>query len=465
MSKNCNRILIVDDDKDACELLSHLIKKESHEVHIAHDGTMAMRLVTTIAPDVILLDIKMPGINGTEVLKRTIKLDSNLPIIIITAYANIDGAVSAMKEGAYDYISKPFDNKDLIRVVNQAINKRRVMLKNKDLSEKNYDLKEMMGHSNAISQLIHEVNCVAQSNLSVLILGETGTGKELVAYAIHQNSPRLKSNFIPVDCGAITETLWESELFGYEKGAFTDAKHQTIGKIESVNGGTLFLDEISNMPIASQSVLLRVLQDKNIFRIGSTKPVHVDVRIITASNQNLEKAIKTESFRQDLFFRLNEFTIKIPSLRERKEDILYLAKRFLNSMNMELNKKIKGFSESASEALLSYDWPGNVRELKSTIRRAVLLADEMITSKHLNIRIQPIIDIELTSKIHNILNDGLSLKKIVKGITCVAEQKLLLQVIKNTEGNKAEAARLLKVDYKTIHTKLKKYGIVFRREI
>ena len=414
MNKTCKRVLIVDDEKDTCELLSYLIKKEGFDTNIAYDGNIAMRLINTIMPDVILLDNKMPGIDGLEVLKQTKKLNPDLPVIMITGYANINGAVSAMKEGAYDYIAKPYDNNVLISVVRRAINKRQAKLKIKDISEKNqgnFELKEMMGQSDAVCQLNSEVNCVAQTNFSVLILGETGSGKELVARAIHQNSLNSKSNFLPINCGAITETLWESELFGYEKGAFTDAKHQTRGKIESANGGTLFLDEISNMPLASQATLLRVLQDKMVFRVGGTKPVDVDVRIISASNQNLEDAIKSELFRSDLFFRLNEFAIKIPSLRERKDDILYLAKRVLDITNMELNKNVKWFTESAIETLLSYDWPGNVRQLKSTIRRAVLLADEMIAPEHLNLKIQPKMDLELTLNIDNILYDGFHLKR------------------------------------------------------
>lgn len=464
MKKKCPIILIVDDEMDVCELLFYLIKKEGFDGRIANDGTMAMKLINTITPDVILLDIKMPGINGMEVLKRTKKLDPNLPVIMITGYANIHGAVLAMKEGAYNYISKPFDNNDLIGMIRKAIDKRRAELKSKELTEdtqNNYDLKEMMGQSDAICQLDKKVKCVAKSNFSVVILGETGTGKEIVAHAIHQNSPHSKFTFLPVNCGAITETLCESELFGYEKGAFTDAKQQTCGKIESAHGGTLFLDEISNMPLASQAILLRVLQDKEIFRVGGTKPLYIDVRIIAASNQNLDNSIKSGLFRQDLFFRLNEFTITIPPLRERKDDILYLAKRFLNTTNMELNKNVKGFTESVLETLLSYDWPGNVRQLKSTIRRAVLLADEMIAPEHLDLMIHPAMDLELTLNIDNILYDGSSLKTIVKRVTIITEQKLLDQVIKYTKGNKAQAARMLNVDYKTIHTKLKKFGISY----
>ena len=317
-----------------------------------------------------------------------------------------------------------------------------------------------MGPSDTVGELISMVNLVAKSNFTVVIQGETGSGKEVIARAIHNASSCSRSPFVPVDCGAIPETLLESELFGYEKGAFTGAERKKAGKIESANGGTLFLDEISNLPLPSQAKLLRVIQEKKVNPVGSNRPVPVDVRLLVASNQDLYSLTQSGAFRCDLFFRLSEFTIKVPPLRERKEDILYLAKRFLNITNAELNKNAKGFSESAVEALLSFSWPGNVREFRSTIRRAALLADDVITENHLDImKRQAGIFAVAPSKTADTEWKNLSLKEIVRQNTIAIERKVLSQTLKNTAGNKAEAARMLKIDYKTIHTKIKQFGI------
>ncbi len=259
-------------------------------------------------------------------------------------------------------------------------------------------LKELMGPSDIIARLISEVECVADSDFSVVIIGETGSGKEIVARAIHEASPRSSRPFTPVDCGAIPETLLESELFGHEKGAFTGADVKKPGKFEITHGGTLFLDEISNMPLGSQAKLLRVLQEKKVYRVGSTKSIDVDVRLLVASNQDLHDLTESGSFRQDLFYRLNEFAISVPPLRERKEDIPYLAKRFLDTANIELKKSVKGFSESALNVLFNYNWPGNVRQLRSTIRRATLLADDVITEKDLDLQRVPVPGLAFTPK-------------------------------------------------------------------
>ncbi|MBW2040086.1 MAG: sigma-54-dependent Fis family transcriptional regulator [Deltaproteobacteria bacterium] len=320
-------------------------------------------------------------------------------------------------------------------------------------------LRELMGPSDAIGRLISEVNRVAKSTFSVVILGQTGTGKELIARAIHHASSRSRGPFVPVDCGAIPETLLESELFGHEKGAFTGADHQKPGKFETAEEGTLFLDEILNMPLSSQVKLLRVLQEKTLYRVGGTKPVNVDVRLLVASNKDLEVAVAAGSFRRDLFYRLNEFIIRIPPLQERKDDILYQANRFLDITNMELKKSVRGFSESALEALLAFNWPGNVRQLRSVIRRAVLLADEMITEEHLNLKDVSVPDLAFTPEVQGMPFNNLSLKEIVRRSTIAVERDVLLRTLRKTGGNKAKAARLLQIDYKTIHSKLKKYGI------
>ena len=455
-------ILIVDDDKNICEILSILIKREGLKALVAHDGHTALKIIHSKMPDVMLLDIKMPGMDGIEVLKRVKDLYEDLPVVMITAYANIQGAVDAIRLGAHDYLAKPFDDHEVIRVVRRALAERDLKLRLKDLSSRiqgDSYIREMMGPSDVIGQLIYDVNCVAKSNFTIVVLGETGSGKELIARAIHETSPRSVNPFVPVDCGAIPETLLESELFGHEKGAFTGAELKKLGKFEVAKGGTLFLDEILNMPLGSQAKLLRALQEKKVYRVGSTRPINVDVRTLVASNQDLEDAVKSSSFRRDLFFRLNEFTIKIPPLRERREDIPYLAKRFLDLTNRELNKNVKGFSESALERLIAYDWPGNVRQLRSTIRRAVLLANEMITDKHLDLKRVSLPGLTFTPKVQEMLWKDVSLKEIVQRNTSAVEREVLVQVLKYTGGNKAKASRILRIDYKTIHKKVRQLGI------
>jgi len=324
-------------------------------------------------------------------------------------------------------------------------------------------LRQILGPSPAVSHLIADIARVAKSNFSVVILGETGSGKEEVAGAVHQASAYSGGPFVPVDCGAIPETLLEAELFGHERGAFTSADSRQLGKFEVARGGTLLLDEVSNLPLGSQAKLLRALQEKTIFRIGGTRPISVDVRVLVASNQNLLTLAKAGAFRHDLYFRLSEFTIRVPPLRERREDILYLAQRFLDITNAELRKNVRGLAESAIALLLPYDWPGNVRELRSCIRRAVLLADDVITEQHLDIagtcgstaaEVSP----------PPTPADGLPLKEIVRRNTRQVEREVIVRVLRRTGGNKAAAARLLQIDYKTMHSKVREYGIGSGRE-
>jgi two-component system nitrogen regulation response regulator GlnG len=462
MNKTKSRVLIVDDDENICIVLSGLMKKEGLDPLAAHDGHAALEIVQSELPDLLLVDMKMPGMDGMEVLRLTRNLDPDLPVVLITAHADARGAVKAIKEGAHDYLPKPFDNHEVLRIVHRALAERELKLKVRHLSgqlKSDHSLRGRMGPSDAVSRIISEVNRVAESDFTVVIIGETGSGKEVVARAIHEASFRSKGPFIPVDCGAIPETLLESELFGHEKGAFTGAEVQKPGKFEVAQGGTLFLDEISNMPMGSQAKLLRVLQEKKVYRVGGTKPLSVDVRLLVASNQDLHELAMSGSFRRDLFYRLNEFTITIPSLRERKEDIPYLAKRFLDSANIELNKQVKGFSESALNVLFNYNWPGNVRQLRSIIRRAALLADDLITEKHLELKRVDVPGLAFTPKIEGAPWKNLSLKEILQQSINAVEREVLLQALRTTGWNKAKASRLLQIDYKTIHEKVKKLGL------
>jgi DNA-binding NtrC family response regulator len=467
MNKQKAKVLIVDDDKSICMVLSDLMKKEGLEAIAAYDGEKALKMLQTDAPDLLLVDMRLPGMDGMEILRKARELDPELPVVVITAHADSRGAVKAIKEGAHDYLSKPFDNYEVIRVAHRALTERELKLKVRALSNQlkgSSPLQEKMGPSDVVARLVSEVNRVAESDFTVIIIGETGSGKEVVARAIHETSSRSKESFIPVDCGAIPETLLESELFGHERGAFTGAEVQKPGKFEVAQGGTLFLDEISNMPLGSQAKLLRVLQEKKVYRVGGTKAIQVDVRLLVASNQDLHELALSSSFRRDLFYRLNEFTITIPPLRERKEDIPYLAKRFLDNANLELNKQVKGFSETALNTLFAYNWPGNVRQLRSIIRRAALLADDLITEKHLELKRVDVPGMAFTPKVQGAPWKNLSLKEIVQQSITAVEREVFTQVLRQTGGNKAKAARLLQVDYKTIHEKVKKLGILIDRE-
>ena len=456
------RLLIVDDEVDQCRLMAHLLEKEGFKTIEAYDGETALRAIQTQVPDVVLLDVNMPGMNGMTVLKTAKEEYRELPIIIITGFADISGAVEAIRSGAQDYLAKPLDHEELLRTVRQSVIRQKLKKQQRqephDVCENHY-LQKMMGPSEAVKQLIADVTLVAQSDFSVILVGETGSGKDLVAAAIHQLSPRAQAAFVPVDCGAIPETLLESELFGHEKGAFTNAIVQKPGKFELAEKGTLFLDEITNMPLGSQAKLLRALQEKKIFRVGGTKSLKVSVRLVAACNQDLEMLASSGAFRRDLYFRLNEFTIHIPPLRRRKEDVPYLAELFLNETNKELNKKVKGFTESAVDALLRYDWPGNVRQLRSAIRRAVLLADKMVTKELLEIDPEKVPGMKFIPKVDGAPWKDMSLKEIVRCGTRSIEREVIVQVLKHTGGNKAKAARILHIDYKTIHNKVKEYGV------
>ncbi len=463
MSEYNAAVLIADDDQNITKYLSSLMKTEGFKTFQAHDGKTALEIVRSQKPDVMLLDIKLPDMDGMEVLRQTKDVDQNLPVVVITGYSETSGAVRAMKAGAFEYLGKPFANAEVVRVVNQAVIERKLKREVKELSGQlqiKTHLKELMGPSDTVARLISDVERVGDSDFSVVIIGETGTGKELIARAIHESSPRSSRPFTPVDCGAIPETLIESELFGHEKGAFTGADFRKPGKFEITDGGTLFLDEVSNMPVGSQAKLLRVLQEKLVYRVGGTKPIDVDVRILVASNLDLRELTQSGAFRQDLYYRLNEFGISVPPLRERKEDIPYLAKRFLDIANIELKKSVKGFSKAALNMLFDYNWPGNVRQLRSTIRRATLLADDVIAEKDFELQRVPVPGLAFTPKVQGMPWKGMTLRKIVQQTVAAVEREVIGEALKYTGGNKAKAARLLGIDYKTMHEKAKKMGIL-----
>jgi DNA-binding NtrC family response regulator len=458
------KALIIDDDKGTREVLAHLMSTNNFEVVTASDGPKALKLTLSEMPDVMLLDFWMQELSGMQVLQAVKYIDPDLPVIMITGYAEVSNVVEMMREGVYDYLTKPFNHKKLVRTVQNAVAERSLKKMSKNLTGQvgeSFSLAEMMGSSEAVQQLVVAVNMVANSNFSTIITGETGSGKELVSQAIHHASHLSTGPFYALDCGAIIPTLLESELFGHEKGAFTGAVAQKKGKLEEANGGTILLDEISNMPLDAQAKLLRVLQEKEMYRVGGNKPIKLDIRILAASNQDLTVAIAAGTFRSDLYYRLSEFIIEIPPLRERKEDIPHLVDKFMTGALGELDKNITGITSSAMDILLAYDWPGNVRQLRSTIRRAVLLADKMITEKELlHLEAQPAkMSLDLAPDEEFTWDESSSFKKIMQQHKREIERKILSQVMLHTCGNKAKAARMLKIDYKTIHTKLKTLGI------
>ncbi len=384
---------------------------------------------------------------------------------MITAYSGVHDAVEAIKQGAYDYLPKPLDNNALLAKIREAMSQKPVLGKERNEKSKSHlsidELKKIMGPSSAMDRVIADLNLVATSNFSVVIQGETGSGKELVAQAIHRFSARSKKLMVPVDCGAIPETLFESEVFGHEKGSFTGAVSTRAGKFEMAHGGTLFLDEITNMPLSCQTKLLRAIQEKTFFRVGGRQPINMDVRLIIATNKDLNTEVALGRFSRDLFYRLSEFTIVIPPIRDRKEDIVYLADLFRMATNEELNKNVRGFSNSALDLIKSYPWPGNVRQLKAAIRRAVLQSYDWVSPESLVLDLEETgpAPVDVGAHDEDMTWDGLSLKEIVQKATADVESRVLAKVLRRTGGNKAKAARLLQIDYKTIHSKIKQYGI------
>jgi len=453
------KILIVDDEKNMRLILNKILSKEGYEIYQAENGNQALKEVKKSSPDLVLLDLKLPDINGIEVLEKIKQHDNSIIVIILTAYGDIKNAVEAMKLGAYDYLKKPFDNEEMILVIKKALDNlrlsREVKLLRDRLDEK-ISIKEMMGESVPIRKVLKMVEMVAPTNMTVFLEGKTGTGKELISRLIHQKSNRRNKPFIAVDCGAIPESLFESELFGYEKGAFTGAVSTHIGKFEQANKGTLFLDEINNLPLNLQSKFLRAIEEKTIQRLGGKGAIQIDVRIIVASNINIIEEVNKKTFRDDLFYRLNEFRIDIPTLKERKDDIPTLSNYFLKEANLEMKKNILGISKDAMSALISYNWLGNVRELKNVIKRAVLLSHNgYITKDNLILLSSNSVSGREEWNFKNLIKDGKTLDKMIEKF----EIEIIIEILKETNGNKTKAAKMLGLSRYTLYRKLKILGL------
>ena len=439
------RILIVDDEAPMRESLNDWLKEDGYVVGLAASGQEAVDMVQKGTWEVMLLDLKMPGMDGLETLRKVKEVSPEVEVIMMTAYATIDTAVQAMKEGAFDYLVKPFDPDEIEIQIKKILSHQEVVLENillrKKLEER-YQYDEIVGKSDCMQEIFELIDRVAPTDSTVLITGESGTGKELIAQAIHGNSPRAYQPFIAVSCGALPDTLLESELFGYEKGAFSGAEHTKRGRFEMADQGTLFLDEIGDISMKTQVDLLRVLQEKEFNRLGGETPIQVDVRILAATNRNLENAIQERRFRKDLYYRLNVISIHVPPLRERKEDIPLLAKTAIRKCCMEMNKEEVGISPAAMKLLVDYEWPGNVRELQNVIERAIVIGGGQ--------EIRPK-DLPFQPGESRPEEDITSLKAM--------ERHHISKMLDHTQWNISEAARILGIDRQTLYNKIEKYDI------
>jgi len=450
-------ILIVDDDEDFRFNLSAILRGAGYEVRTASNGRQAIKEVARCAPSIALLDFRLPDMDGMKVLEGIRKIDQDLLAIMVTAYSDIKSAVRAMKMGAFDYIAKPFDDEELILIIRKALETRSLSKEverlRKTLGEKQ-DAEEIMGKSPRIQQILRQVEIIAPTNMTVVIQGASGTGKELIARRIHQKSRRNDKPFVAVDCGAVPETLMESEFFGYEKGAFTGADGRKDGKFEQAHGGTLFLDEITNLSEAVQMKLLRVLQERRLQHLGGKREISIDVRIVVSSNVLLSEQVRKGRFRDDLYYRLNEFQIELPRLAERMEDIPILAKYFLEGANSEFHKEVRGFSPEAMKCILNHAWPGNVREFMNVTRRAVLLAEsDTIELDHLSIN--PHLPTNETIESAKPLEKGASFEEIIRKF----QKEVIKKALEEAGGKKVKAAELLNLKKKTLYRKIKSLNI------
>ncbi|MFO7825469.1 MAG: sigma-54 dependent transcriptional regulator [Cyclobacterium sp.] len=448
------KILIVDDDKAHLSMLETLLKSLSQSTECVTDGEDAIREARENPYDVILMDVRMANVSGMEALREIKAFNPSIPIIIMTAYSSVDKAVEAMRLGADDYLTKPLNFEELKLSIERVTKHLQLSLENKALKEQLFSessFSGIIGSSPAMQEVINTVKIAAPTDATILISGESGTGKELFAKALHKNSSRKQNRLVSVNCAALNETLLESELFGHEKGAFTGAEKRRDGLFLAADKGTIFLDEIGEIPLSMQVKLLRTIQEREIQRVGSDKTIHIDVRIIVATNRRLEEEVKKGHFREDLFYRLNVINITVPPLRDRTDDVPLLAQRFLNKYTDENNKLIKGFTPMAMDALTKYSWPGNVRELENVIERAIILCmGQYISEKDLPPNILK--DYEPEDSIQSQLSQG---SKSLEDIEKIA----LIETLKQTKGNKTEAAKILNITRTTLRNKLKKHNL------
>ena len=446
------KILIVDDDPSHRLMLKATLKKEGYEIYEADDGARAVRMVEDGFYDLIMMDLKMKQVGGIEALKRIKEISPVLPVLIMTAYASVRTAVDALKIGAFDYLTKPLDMDEVLRTISDTLDAYPLKVDEKlfkDPLPDRFDFSKIIGKSRKMREIFEILMLSAPSNATILILGESGTGKERIADAIHQNSLRSDKPFIKVNCAALSEHLLESELFGHERGAFTGATHRRLGRFELADGGTLFLDEIGDMSPSTQAKILRVLQEGEFERVGGEKTLQVDVRILVATNRDLEKDVQEGRFRRDLYFRLSVVPIHLPPLRERKEDIPLLAEHFLKLYAEKNRRLIKGFTPRAMDLMMRYEWGGNIRELENTVERAVIMSrDVFITPAELPMAIQA-----LSREVEE-SNTGVQAGHSIKQV----ERELIIKTLEETSGNRTRAAEILGITRQTLQNKLREYG-------
>lgn len=440
------RLLIVDDELIMRESLAGWLKRDGHEVETAASGEEALDKIKDTRFDILLVDIKMEGISGLDVLKTVKENDPDVAVVMITAYGSIPTAIEAIKKGAYDYLLKPFDPHELGVLVEKILENQAQTRENLYLREQFKEttrFESLIGQSRVMQEIFELIQNIAPSNSTILITGETGTGKGLAAKAVHSHSPRCHGPFVVVNCGAIPENLMESELFGYQKGAFTDAKATKKGRLEMAHGGTLFLDEIGEISMRMQIDLLRVLEDRIFYRVGGTQPIEADFRVVAATNRNLQEGIKGGSFREDFYYRLNVISFKMPSLKERKEDIPLLAEHFLRRFSQETNKQIDRISREAMDEMMLYEWPGNVRELENAIERSVVIAKKRII---------------LPEDLPIFRPDAICISSI--NTLGEIEKTHINRILCENEWNISVTAKILGIDRSTLYSKIKRYNLL-----
>jgi two-component system, NtrC family, response regulator PilR len=453
------KILVVDDEKSMCDFLEIMLNKEGYEVTSTTSGEKALELLDNNLYSMVLTDVKMPGVDGFEVLRKTKEVSPDTVVIMITAYGSPEGAVTAIKEGAYDYITKPFRVEEVKLTIKKSLERSTLIKENirlRQAVEDRYKFWNLIGKSPKMQRVYELVEKVSQTKANVLITGESGTGKELVAKAVHFNSARKDRSFVTLNCGAIPENLLESELFGHMKGSFTGAIANKRGLLEMAEGGTLFMDEIGELPLPLQVKLLRVIQEREFKRVGGVEDIKVDVRIISASNQDLQQKVAHGGFREDLFYRLNVIQIKIPPLRERKEDIPLLVNHFVRKYSADTGKEIEGILPEALELLLGYNFAGNVRELENIIERSITLeTTPMIADRHIRSYLNERVISKGIPPTLEIPEEGIDLNKVVEDL----EKAFILKALEQTDGVKKKAAEILGMNFRAMRYKLAKYDL------
>ncbi|MPR32748.1 sigma-54-dependent transcriptional regulator [Salmonirosea aquatica] len=467
------KILVVDDEGDICMLLKRFLTKNGFEVETAQNGKRGLLLVDEFKPDLVMTDFRLGDLTGSELLVSIKKKLPHVPVLIITGYSDIKTAISVMKQGAYDYITKPLFPDEILVTVRKALADAGADAETSTTETRSGGNRKaaktvsgyVIGQSQVSDELYRQIDLVAPTNFSVIIYGESGSGKEAIAHEIHNRSPRKNKPFVAMDCGAISKELAGSELFGHEKGSFTGALQTKIGHFEMANGGTLFLDEVSNLSYEIQMALLRVVQERKVRRIGGNKEIDLDVRIIVASNERLLESARKGKFREDLYYRFNEFSMEVPALRDRRDDLMLFAEAFLQATNEELGKNIKGFTDDVIMDFMTYEWPGNLRELKNVIKRSTLLTNgEYIEEKALPFEIANFQKLREMDEEFGTLpapqpQADLDPNPSLKTVANEAEYDMIMQVLRQVNYNKSKAARLLNIDRKTLYNKMKQFDM------